>query len=464
MRQRADNRTGSSLDMTSGNAFSLILKYSIPLLCGNMLQQFYNMVDSYVVGNYATQGDLALAAVGNGGPITFLMAAMFIGLSGGVTVLVAQLFGAGDRAGIKKAADTAYSLIIPVGLGLAIIFVLCLKKLLALMAIPEEIYKDTYRYTVICMACVIGPMGYNINSGIMQGMGDTRTPLILLLCSTLINVVLDLLFVVAFHWDAMGVALATVIAQFISWIVGIFLINKHYGSFLKVTPFIFKVNTVMLKEILRIGIPSSIQMMSISFGNVLIQRIINSNGTSFAAGAVCAHKIDSFIVLPCQSFSNSITTYIGQNLGANRMDRVKNGIVACLTCAIVSTAIFGSLTYLFAEKLIGFFNDNPTVIKYGAEYLKILMPFYPILTLMFTYCGVLRGMRKVLVTMVAMISAQCILRVLFSIIFNNIFGGSAIYYSFPVGWSAGAAIVMCYYYFGNWRKTIRSFSADHADA
>ena len=252
------------LDMTQGNAFRLILTYSLPLLCGNILQQFYNMVDSYVVGNFATNGDLALAAVGTAGPIMFLVSSMFMGLSTGVTVLVAQRYGANDIKNIRTAANTAYSLIIPVGLGLAAIFILMLPLLIKAMNIPTEIRQDTYNYAFICLAALMGPLGYNVNTGIMQGMGDTRTPLVLLCISTVMNIILDTLFVVFFHWDTVGVAAATVIAQTFSWVCGIFIINHRYKETLNINPFRFRVSGAMLKEILRIGIPSSIQMASIS--------------------------------------------------------------------------------------------------------------------------------------------------------------------------------------------------------
>ena len=442
----------SGLDMTQGNAFKLIIKYSLPLLCGNILQQFYNMVDSYVVGNFATNGDLALAAVGTAGPIMFLVSALFMGLSTGVTVLVAQRYGANDIKNIRNAANTAYSLIIPVGVGLAAIFILLLPLLIKAMNIPMEIRQDSYNYAVICLAVLIGPLGYNVNTGIMQGMGDTRTPLILLCISTVMNIILDTLFVVAFHWDTMGVAAATVIAQTFSWVCGIFIINHRYKDILHINPFCFRVNGAMLREILRIGIPSSIQMASISLGNMVIQRDINSNGAFFAAGANCAHRIDSFVILPAQTFSNAVTTFVGQNFGARKLDRFKHGIKAGITYSMISTVIFGGLTYIFAEELIGIFNKNPEVVAAGAGYLQILTPFYFIIALMFIFCGIIRGTGHVMVTMAAMITAQCVMRVIACKIINHLVGGISIFYSFPIGWFFGCAIVMTYFFIGSWRK------------
>ncbi len=459
MEERLKQKRGKSLDMTTGSPMKLILQYSIPLLFGNVLQQFYNMVDSYVVGNFAENGDLALAAVGNGGPITFLVAALFIGLSGGVTVLIAQLFGAGDMQSIRKAANTVYSLVIPVGLGIAAFFVLLLPALLKLLALPEEIYRSTYLYTVICLGGLIGPLGYNFNTGIMQGLGDTQTPLILLCCSTVLNIILDLLFVIVFDMSTAGVALATILAQFFSWIAGILLINKRYSHLLHISPFRFQITGPLLKEILRIGIPSAIQMISVSLGNIVMQRVVNSNGAYFAAGATCAIRIDAFAILPSMTFSNAITTYVGQNLGAGRLDRIKKGIQATLICGLFVTAVVSVLSYIFAADLVGIFNSNPAVIKAGADYLHIIMPYFWMLTVMFIYSGILRGLGKVLVTMIAMISGQAILRVTAGIILNKLFGGAAIYYSYVFGWVAGAGIVMSYYYFGKWKTNIKRFYA-----
>ena len=451
-------KRNSSIDMTKGRPISLILKYSVPLLLGNIMQQLYFIVDSWVVGNFAPNGDLALAAVGNGTPINYLVSGLFMGLAGGVTVVIAQLFGAGNSADIRKAANTIYALVLPIGIGFAALCVLVLPLLLKIMGIPEEIQRETYVFTVICMSGLIGPLGYNINAGIMQGMGDTKTPLILLICSTVINMALVLLNVIAFEWGVAGVAVATISAQFISWVAGIFLINRRYGNILKISPFRFKISGSLLREILRIGIPTAIQMMSVSRGNLLMQRIINSNGVFFAGGASCAHRIDSFVVMPSMTFSNAVTTFVGQNLGAGRLDRIKGGIRAALACGITAALLIGSLTYVFAEDLIGIFNGNPEIIKSGSDYLKLLMPFYTILTLMFVYSGIMRGMGKVLITMVAQISGQAVLRVIVGTILNKLYGGATIYYAFVVGWIVGAGIVMVYYHFGSWKKSINRYA------
>ena len=291
-----------AIDMTRGSPTRLILRFSLPLLVGNIFQQLYNMVDSVVVGRFV--GSSALTAVSTGFPIIYLLSSLFIGFSVGATIMIAQYIGAGDRAAVSRTVDTIYSALLLAILPLTILGVVVCAPLLTLIRVPAEAYDQARVYCMVVLAGIIGSLGYNLNAGILQGLGDSKTPLIFLAVACGINVVLDLLFVIAFHWDVFGVALATIIAQFSSWVFGIFFINWKY-PFVHIRFFQMKLDRPLLGQVLRLGIPSAIQECQFSLGILTMQAIINGFGNAFAAGFGAANKIDTFAFMPIQSFSTA---------------------------------------------------------------------------------------------------------------------------------------------------------------
>ncbi|MEG1027654.1 MAG: MATE family efflux transporter, partial [Oscillospiraceae bacterium] len=310
----------TSINMTEGNPYKIILMFSLPLLFGNILQQLYNLVDSVVVGNYV--GEKALAAVGAGFPIIFMIVSLFAGIGMGATVMISQFFGAEDRKSISDTINTMYTAMMIGSIPLSLIGIFVTRPMLILMKVPDDGTLDmAVTYMIIAFIGLIGVIGYNTNAGILQGLGDSKTSLIFLAIATVINIILDVLFVVGFKWGLAGVAFATIIAQFCSWIFGIYYINKHFDYF-KINIFNFKFKKQLFLRAMKLGIPAAIQQILFSVGTMFMQTLVNSYGSAFMAGFNGANKIDTFAFMPIQSFSVAMTTYAGQNIGAGKIDRV----------------------------------------------------------------------------------------------------------------------------------------------
>ena len=297
-----------AMDMTQGSPTRLIVLFSLPLLAGNVLQQLYNMVDSVVVGNYV--GSSALTAVGAGFSIMFLISSLFLGFSMGATIMIAQYVGAGDQGAVGRTVDTIYSALLVIIVPLTLLGVLASGPLLTLIRVPQEAYEQARTYCMVVLGGIIGTLGYNMNSGIMRGLGDSRTPLIFLFIACVINIVLDLVFVLVFSWGVFGVALATILAQICSWVFGIFYINRKY-PFLHIRLFRMRLDRRLLGQVIRLGIPSAIQECQFAVGILIMQALINGFGNDFAAGFTAANKIDTFAFMPIESFSIAATTYVG---------------------------------------------------------------------------------------------------------------------------------------------------------
>jgi len=369
LKDKNDNFSMST--MTEGNPLKILLKFAFPMLVGNVLQQLYNMVDSIVVGNYV--GKIALAAVGTGFPIIFMMAAMFIGLGIGATILISQYIGAGDMDSVKKTSQTIYTAMIIGSIPISIIGIFLCEPILNLINTPADTLPMAKQYMVIIFAGMVGTFGYNVNAGILQGFGDSKSSLLFLAIATVINIILDLVFVVIFHWSVSGVAIATIIAQIISWIFGIIYMRKKY-EVLRFSVIQFKFDKEIFKKILKLGLPTGIQQTLFSVGIMSLQSLVNSYGSDFIAGFNAANKIDTFAFMPIQSFSNAVTTFTGQNIGAKRMDRVHKGTVTAVSLSVI-VCLIALVILPVGPSILGLFNSDPPVIEAGMIYLNNVLPF-----------------------------------------------------------------------------------------
>lgn len=339
----AKEKKTTSIDMTSGSPYRLILSFTMPLLLGNIFQQLYNMVDSVVVGNVI--GDKALAAVGTGFPIIFMLSSLFMGIGTGATIMISQFYGARDLERVNQTVNTIYTALIIGIIPLSLIGIFLSEPLLHMMKVPDDGTLEMAKtYMVIIFIGVIGNLGFNINAGILQGFGDSRTSLLFLMIATVINIVLDLVLTITVPMGVAGVALATIIAQIVSWLFGVFYINRHY-DFIKIRPHKFYFQKELFFQAMRLGIPSGIQQALFSIGIMFMQSLVNSYGSSFMAGFNGANKIDTFAFLPVQSLSNALTTYTGQNIGAGNQHRVKEGLKASLIMSIGCCIVVGILLY-----------------------------------------------------------------------------------------------------------------------
>lgn len=445
---KSDGNKNAMKNMTDGNPLKLIFAFAVPMLIGNIFQQLYNMVDSIVVGNYV--GKIALAAVGTGFPIIFMMSSMFIGIALGATILISQFYGAGDINNVKKTAQTIYTAMIIGSIPLSIIGIMLSGSILHLTNVPVDTFPMAKLYMVIIFAGFIGVIGFNVNSGILQGLGDSKSSLLFLAIACIINIVLDLAFVIIFHMGVAGVAYATIIAQFFSWIFGIKYMRRKY-YFLDFSIFKFEFDKVIFKKILKLGIPSGLQQALFSIGIMSLQSLVNSYGSDYMAGFNAANNIDTFAFMPIQSFSNAVTTYVGQNIGAGRMDRVHKGMVSTVIISMVFSAVLGAILLPFGPNLMRLFNPDPTVVESGMYYLKSVVPFFSLLALNFTLNSVIRGAGEVIMPMLASIISLWFARVPTAYLLAHYFGKEYIFYSYFIGWILWFFIIVPYYMSGKWK-------------
>lgn len=443
---------GRGTDMTVGSPIRLIVNFSIPLLLGNLFQQLYNTVDSIIVGNFV--GKHALAAVGTGFPFMFAMISLFLGFGIATTVLIAQAYGAKNLNRVNTIAGTSYRFLLITGIPFTIAGVLAAGPVLTAMNVPKDgTLEMATTYLVIIFAGILGTIGYNLNAGILQGLGDSKSSVRFLIIAAIINTILDLLFVIPLQMGVAGAALATIIAQFISWALGVRYINRHY-HFLHIRLGSLPFDWAILKETIRLGVPSAIQNAVFSFGIMFLNSLINTFGTDFMAGFNGANKIDTLVFMPVQSFANAVTAYTGQNVGAGDLDRVKKGRRAGMIVAVGSSVAISLILYPFAGAAISLFNDAPGVIECGEWYLHTVLPFYPLLAILFVNNSVIRGVGRMTVPLVTSLVALWFARIPAAYWLAAHFGKQYIFYSYGFGWIIGVALALAYYYFGNWQKLV----------
>lgn len=446
----AKEKRTSSIDMTSGSPYRLIISFTLPMLLGNIFQQLYNMVDSIVVGNVI--GDQALAAVGTGFPIIYMLSSLFIGIGTGATVMISQYYGARDLEKVDQTINTIYMALFIGIVPLTLIGVFLSEPLLRLMQVPDDGTLEMAKtYMIIIFIGVIGNLGFNINAGILQGFGDSRTSLLFLMIATVMNIVLDLAFTIPIPMGVAGVALATIIAQIASWLFGVFYINYRY-DFIRIRPRRSNFRKVLFVQAMRLGIPSGIQQALFSIGIMFMQSLVNSYGSTFMAGFNGANKIDTFAFLPVQSLSNALTTYTGQNIGAGNQHRVKEGLRASIIMSVVCCIVVGVLLYPTSAFMMRMFSQNAEVIDAGVAYLHGVLPFYFLLALSFMFNSVLRGAGDMLVPMISSFISLWLARLPAAYLLAYFFEKETIYYSYAIGWALGVIISGLYYMTGKWKN------------
>lgn len=434
--------------MVSGTIWKEVILFSIPLLIGNLFQQLYNTVDSVVVGNYV--GSDALAAVGASAPLGNLIIGLFMGISAGAGILVSRYFGAKKEKDLKETVHTFYLFSLIVGILLTVVGYIISPLLLEMLGTPESVMREAIVYLQIYFAGILGLVIYNTGAGILRAVGDSKRPLVYLIISSVINVVLDLVFVLNFHMGIEGVAYATLIAQGTSAIlvsIHLFKTTDVYG--LRWAS--IKMHQDKLIEIVRLGIPTGIQQMVVSFSNVLVQGYINGFGGYAVAGFTAANKFNSILSLPTDTFSLTITTFTGQNLGARQKERVTQGLSFVFKITMVILVVMGIPTFLAAPQLIRMFSDQPEVIDYGVRMLHIMIPFYPILAITQLLSGALRGSGLTMTPMIIMVFSYTIARQIFLFFMMRIsVNVDWVYWSYSATWALSAILTIWYHRKSNW--------------
>ena len=446
-------------DLTEGKPSQKLFWFSIPLLLSVAFQQLYQMADSMIVGRFAITpeaGELALAAVGASYPITQLFVAVATGVNIGTSVLVSQLFGAKRYVRMKTAVSTALVTTAVIALLLTVIGVAATDGMMAALQTPANIFDDGALYLRVYEFGLLFLFLYNVCTGIFNAMGDSRTPLILLIISSVSNVVLDLIFVAVFHWDVAGVAWATFIAQGASGVLAFFLLLRRVRGFDTHGHFLF-FSPEMLRRLTNYAVPSIAQQSFVSVGNVIIQYYVNLCGATVIAGYSAATKVNMFALTCCMSFASGLSSYVAQNIGARKLDRVGPGLKAGALFSLGLAAVFMVVYLLFAGQLIGLFipaGSASGVSVVGRQYLYILVPFYFIVCIKFVCDSVLRGAGAMRPFMVTTFS-DLILRVGFSAILYNVMGNElGIWLSWPIGWFLGTSVSVFFYKTGAWKRNL----------
>lgn len=434
--------------MTKGSIWRQIIRFSIPLILGNLFQQLYNTVDSIIVGNYI--GSEALAAVGSSGSLINLLLAFCIGASAGAGVIISQFYGAGDAKGMKTAVHTTLAISVLSGIAMTGIGILVTPVMLKWMGTPGEVLPQSVLYMRIFFGGILFSVIYNFAAGILNAVGNSRKALQYLIIAAGSNVILDWVFVVIFHMGVEGVALATDISQFLSFLFIMHFMVRSKDLF-RVHLRDVKIDPRMAARIIQVGIPTGVQNMVISFSNVIIQSSVNSFGATLMAAFAAYVKIDGFNILPVMSFSMAATTFTGQNVGAGKYDRVRKGMWVSIGMGVVYTFVTMVLLLTFGKQIVGVFVEDAEVISLGVYILKFFCPFYFILAIMHILAGTVRGTGKTLPPMFIIIFALCIYRVIWINLTVPVFRDMKwIFMAYPISWTIGAVLMILYAWKAQW--------------
>lgn len=433
-----------NIDMTKGDAGKILWRFSIPMLISVMFQQIYNIADSMIAGKFV--GDKALAAVGASYPITMIFMAVAMGINIGCSVIISQLFGGKKFAELKTAITTTFISALAVSALLTIIGFIYCPYLMEVINTPKDIFEQAEVYLNIYIAGLIFLFLYNVCTGIFTALGDSRTPLYFLIGSSIGNIILDILFVTAFSMGVAGVAWATFIAQGIACILSIITLIKRVKAIKsdkKSVLFCWS----MLWKISVIAIPSILQQSFISVGNLMVQAIVNSYGSAVLAGYSAAVKLNTFAISSFSTMANGVSSFAAQNIGAGKYSRVKEGFKSGMVMSIYVVAVFFAVYFFFDEKVIYLFldSDKQEAVNAGKEFLKIVSPFYFIISIKFIADAVLRGAGKMLYFMICTFSDLIIRVVLSYILSGYMHTSTGIWLSWPIGWTIGMVLSVVFY-------------------
>ena len=416
-----------TLLMTEGSIWKSILLFSVPLILGNLLQQLYNTADSIIVGNFL--GSNALAAVGSSGSPIYLLIGFSQGVAVGAGVVVSQYLGAKD----KKETRIAVS-----------------RSLLIWMNTPEEVLGDAVTYMKLYFGGVLFSVVYNMAAGILNAAGNSRRSVLYLACASITNIILDLVFIAGLKMGVAGAAIATDISQLVSCVLSLRFLMKVDADY-KVELSAVRPDKRMTSRIIRIGLPTGIQNMVISFSNVLVQSSVNSYGAAAMAGFAAYMKIDGFNILPVTSFSMAATTFVGQNYGAGNLKRVKKGTWVTLAMGVLYTLCTGALLLAFQSPIMHLFTSDETVVSFGCIAMHYFCPFYFLLAILHGMAGAVRGTGRSVPPMVVLLVSMCLFRVVWIQFILPFFSGiEGVFVLYPVSWALGAVLMVLYAWKGSW--------------
>ena len=437
--------------LTEGSIWKAMLFFALPVFLGNVFQQLYNAFDAWCVGNYI--GDDALAAVSSSGSLIFLMVSFFNGVAMGAGVLIARCYGARDYDTMDKAIHTAIAFGLVTGAILTVLGVALTPVILAWMGTPEDVLPQSIDYFRYYFLGAIFTVMYNIFVGILHAVGDSKHPLYYLIFSTFVNIGLDMLFVAGFRWGVGSAAVATTISQGVSALLCFWLLLRVDAPY-RVSIRKIRFHKQSFVEIIRYGIPSGIQNSVIALANVFVQSNINSFGKAAMAGCGSYSKLEGFAFLPVTCFTQALSTFVGQNLGAQKHDRVKKGVAFGVACSCIMAEIIGALSYIFAPQLIGFFSETQEAIEFGTLHMRTICMFYFLLAFSHCIAGVMRGAGKATVPMFTMLGCWCLFRVTYiSIAVRLVNQLTTVSWAYPITWSLSSIVFLIYFFKADWMHT-----------
>lgn len=435
-------------DLTEGPIWKAILLFALPVFLGQVFQQFYNAFDAWCVGEYI--GDNALAAVSSSGSLIFMMVSFFNGLAMGAGVVIARHFGAKNYEAVNNTIHTAVAFGLCTGTALTIVGVTCTPFILEWMDTPKEVLPESIAYFRYYFCGAIFTVMYNIFVGIHHAIGDSRHPLYYLICSTFINIGLDMLFVAVLNYGVGAAAIATTISQGISALlccIHLIRLDAPYRLQLKQIRF----HKQSFVDIIRFGFPSAIQNSVIALANVFVQSNINGFGPAAMAGCGSYSKLEGFAFLPVTCFSQALSTFTGQNLGAKKYERTKKGVGFGIACSLIMAEIIGILSYIFAPWLIGLFADSQESVDFGTQHMRTICLFYSLLAFSHCIAGIMRGAGKATVPMFTMLACWCVIRVSYiTVAVHFIPKLTTVSWAYPISWTLSSIIFLIYFLKADW--------------
>ena len=435
-------------DLTNGSERNQIFRFALPMLIGNLFQQFYNIVDSIIVGNFINKQ--ALAAVGASFPVIFTLISFVIGIGSGATIVISQFFGAKDYDKVVRAIDTTFIFMFFVSIIITALGLLFGEEIFSLLQLPQELLPQAMVYFSIYIGGSFVFFGFQTTSSILRGLGDSKTPLYFLMIATIFNVLLDLLFILVFNMGIAGAALATVISQGGAFVTAIIYLNRTH----ELIQFSFKglvFDKEIFKKSLRIGLPTSFQQSFIAIGMTALMGIVNQFGTNVIAAYSVGMRLNSLATLPAMNFGSALSMFVGQNLGAGKIERVRKGYLSTLLMSATISVLVTLVVVIFGSQLMALFTKDESVISIGAEYLLIVGSFYIIFSIMFSTIGVLRGAGATIITMISSLLSLWAVRLPIAWWLSGEIGYEGIWWANPIGWAVGLVIVLSYYLSGRWK-------------
>jgi len=438
-------------DLSVGKESTQILKFALPMLLGNVFQQLYNVVDSIIVGNFI--GKEALAAVGASFPIIFTLISLIIGIATGFTIIIAQYFGAKDIEKVKRTIDTLYIFLFFASIIVSALGIFFAEEIFQLIKMPAETIPDAKIYLTIYMSGLVLFFGFSGTSAILRGLGDSKTPLYFMIFSTVSNIILDLLFVIVFKLGVSGVAFATLISQGAAFIGAIIYLNRTH-EVINLSWRKLNFDKLIFKKGIHIGFPIGFQQMFVSLGMMVMFWLVNPFGTNATAAYSVAFRINSFVSLPAMNFATALSTFVSQNLGANKPERVKRGLLATLKMTALFAISMSILSLIFRHQIMSLFTPDTEVIRIGVDFLYIVGWFYVIFSTMFVIGGVMRGAGDTFIPMIITFISLWIVRVPLCYYLSQKFGINGVWIGMPFAWFVGLVLSYLYYLSGRWKTKV----------